>query len=436
MIRSVRGNSVPAAGATATTPQNGQQLSILPDTASLIRMSEVFGDQSEYNCAELNTAALTPGQQISFQLNNTGLGESLDLQIEGSISLVNTSTAAQAVSVSPEFPFNLISNLLVQFNGQTVIHSLSGYELLALMAKRRRNVFVNPGASAGAVYAQTACRVSRTLASMVAGANVTFTTGNTLTGVTSMSIAGSATGVFTFKMNLELPFTFRKDILLGLLPLQNNSVYANVQLTAPTMLGTTAASPLFVAGAVPATLSNSANAITVKPTYNFFAIPAPNDPRMYGFFVGHSYMLLSQPNNTVSSTGSEALQYSIPNNFYLVAMLATLRDGAGALVNVPTVIDYPYLNYNNTTRVDRKPILTKMAKQELYYEAIPCGPGQLLWDGASLGVNPNSAWTSAWLDMYLANNPQLRMDIASGTTTPVSYAVCREQIVPAQVQVI
>jgi hypothetical protein len=237
-------------------------------------------------------------------------------------------------------------------------------------------------------------------------------------------------------MYLEMPFTFRRDILLGLLPLQNNSVYANVQLTAPAILGTTAVSPLFVAGAIPATLSNSANAITVKPTYNFFAIPSPNNVNLYGFFVARSYMLLSQPNNTVSNTGAEALQYSIPNNFYLVSMLSTIRDGNGDLVDVPTAMDYPYLNYNNTARVDRKSIRTKLAAQELYYGAIPCGPGQMLWDGASSGVLQNSAWSTAFLDMYLANNPQLRADIAAGTTTPISYSVCREQLVPAQVQVL
>jgi len=436
MINSVRGNSVPAGGAVATTPGGGQQTSILPNTATLIQMSEIFGDKSEKNCSELNTAALNPGQQISFQLNNTGLGESLEMQIEGSISLANTAVGAQAISLAPEFPFNLISNMLVQFNGQTVIHSLSGYELLAEMAKRRHNVFAQPGASAGADYAQTVARVSRTIASVTAGANVTLTAGNTLCGVSSISVAGASTGVLNFKMFLILPFTFRQDILLGLLPLQNNSVYANVQLTSPAVLGTTAVSPMFVAGAIPATLSNSANAITVKPIYNFFAIPSPNDPRLYGYFVARSYMLLSQPNNSVNNTGAEALQYSIPNNFYLCSMLATIRDGNGDLVNIPAAINYPYLNYNNTTRVDRKPIRSKLAAQELYYGSLPCGPGQMLWDGASSGVLPNSAWTTSFLDMYLANNPQLRADVAAGLTTPLSYSVCREQIVPAQVQVI
>jgi hypothetical protein len=434
---SVRGNSLPQGGATATNG-NTQSQPLLPDTLTLMRMTEMFQERSEQNCIKLNQVSVLPGQQIQFNINNVGLGESLDLLVSGSISLANSLGSAQVVTLSPEFPYNLFSNILTQFNGQTVIDSLSGYELLGIMAKRNKNVYISPGSSAGTAYAQGAVTLPRELASVTAGANVTVVTTSaaTLTGITSVSVAASSTGVLNFQFYLNLPYCLRQDLLLGLLPLQNNSIYANISLTSPSILGATAASPLYVSGGVPATLTNSANAIVCQPTYNFWAIPNPNDARLYSYLVSHSYMLLSQPNNTLNKTGQESLQFNIPNNFYLLALLATLRDGNGALLDCYNVTDNPYLSYNGTARVERRDIKTKQARQRIFYDSTTSALGEIMLDFTDLTYVNNSTNSSKWLNMYLANNPQFILDIASGVTLPVSYNILREQLVPAQVQII
>lgn len=432
---SVRGNSLPPTGAMATT--NTQSQPLLPDTLTLMRMTEMFQERSEQNCIKLNQVSIIPGQQIQFTINNVGLGESLDLLINGSISFANTSGSAQSVSLSPEFPYNIFSNILTQFNGQTVIDSLTGYELLGVMAKRNKNIYISPTASSGANYAQTNVSLPREMASVTAGANVTLTTGtSTLTGVTSFSVAGSTTGILNFQFYLNLPYVLRQDLLLGLLPLQNNSIYANISLTCPSILGATASSPLFISGGVPSTFTNSANAIVCQPTYNFWAIPSPNDAKLYQYLVSYSCMLLSQPNNTLSKTGQEAIQFNIPNNFYLLGLLTTIRDGAGALVDCYNYMDNPYLSYNGTARVDRRDIKTRQARQKVFYDATPTALGQIWLDFTDITYINNSTNTSKWLNMYLANNPQYIADVAGTVTLPASYSVLREQLVPAQVQII
>jgi hypothetical protein len=434
--QSIRGNSLPVGGVSATS-QGSQSQALLPDTATLKRMSEVFMERSEQNCIKLNQASLIPGQQISLTVNNVGLGESLELFVTGSISLANAAGAPQAISLAPEFPFNLIGNILTQFNGQTVINSLSGYELLGIMAKRGKGVFTAAGKAAGAKFSQAKVAVDRSLAYVEAGnADTTLTAGDSLTGTVGASIAANKTGILNFGFYVCLPYTLRQDLLLGLLPMQNNSIYANVAITCPSILGSTPASPVYVEGGVPGTLTNAANAITVQPTYNFWSIPQPNDAALYSFLASHSYMLLSQPNNIIGKTGSEAVQFQIPNNFYLLALLTTLRDSTGALLDVAAKVDNPYLSYNGTARVDRRDIKTKLARQAMYYEGAPCAIGQLLWDATDAEYHTNGVNTTKWLNMYLANNPMMVMDIDASVSLNASYSVLREQLVPANVKIV
>jgi len=433
--KSVRANMLPPGGATTTT-EAGQGQALLPDTFTLKRMSEIFMERSEQNVIQLNKQVLTPGQVANFEVKNVGLGESLELWIEGSVSLNNTLAGAQAVSVSHEFPFNTIQNLNIQFNGQTVIDNLSGYELLGVMAKRHKNLLLGGASSAGAKFAQNLARVDKAIAYVTAGANVTLTAGNGLCGTTSFSIAASSVGVLNFGMYVRLPFTLRKDLLLGLIPMQNNSVYCNVALTSPLLLGATAESPLFVTGGVPATLSMSASAVDIYPHYWFWSIPVPNDPKLYSYLVSHSYMLLSQANNPQTNTGAEALEYNMPNNYYLLSLLLSLRDSTGALADVYTSLDNPYLNYNGTARVDRSKIQPRIARQTIQYEGIPSNLGQLIWDATDIEYLPNGTNTSKWLNMYLANNPQFVADVAAGFAVNGKFSVLREQLVPANVQIV
>lgn len=435
-ITSVRGNSVPQGGAAATMDM-GQACPILPDTLTMMRYAENFMNTSEQNRTKLNVSALVPGQQTSFVVNNVGFGETLELSCSGTFSLNNTLTAAQQVNLGFGFPFTLVSNIVAQFNGATVLHNLSGYELLAVMAKRNKNVFINsiPSAATAGYFTQNTVRVDNQLAYMTA-TNATLHAGNGLLGCDYITVSASSTAVVSFGFYLELPFTLRRDIPLGLLPMQNNSVYLNIQLSTPSILGTTDASPMYVAGAVPATLTNSANAMTVQPTYNFWSVPLPNDPRVYQFLTSHNYMLQSQGGNTLSATGAEAFKYNLPNNYYLLAMLLTLRDSTGALSDIPSMLDNPYLSYNGTARVDRSDMHTRFARQRIYAESPVTAAGQLLWDYSDVSYLPNGVNLSKALDMYLSNNPQWVADVGSTFSTNGTFSVLREQLVPANVNII
>jgi|GEM_PF-6686833 len=436
--KSVRGNMVPPGGPTQTS-DIGQGQALLPDTFTLSRMSEMFMERSEQNCIQLNNVNLGLGQATGFVINNVGLGESLELFVSGNIKIKNNAATAETVNLTPEFPFNLVSNLLVQFNGQTVIDSLSGYELLGVMAKRYKGCLIGVKRSFGAVFSQNDTRVSSAIAYVKAGngdTTLNATEGNSLTGITSATIAAGKTGQIDFGFYLRLPFTLRDDLLLGLVPMQNNSVYCNVTITCPGVnpqAVNPASSPIY--GGTANAVFDSAS-IQAKPTYNFWAIPVPNDPRLYAYLVSHSYMLLSQVNNPLTKTGAEALQYNLPNNYYLMGLILTIRDANGVLIDIPAKADNPYLSYNGTIRVDRRDIKTRFARQAIYYEAVPSPLGQLLWDGTDVSYLPNGTNTSKWLNMYLANNPQFVADIDGSVSVPGSFAVLREQLVPANVKIV
>jgi hypothetical protein len=434
-IKSIRSNQVPQGGATVTTdPSQGMQY--LPNTATLYRISELLMANSEYNVTRLNALTLVPAQQNAFQIRNVGLGESLETLITGTISLNNAAGVPQVVQLAPDFPFNIIQRFLVEFNGSTPIDNLSGPELLTMMAKRHKGVYIGDAASAGAAYAQTNTHVSSSVAWCIGDANITCVAGTGLTGVSSISIGAAAAGVLTFGMYLRLPFTVREDLLLGLLPMQNNSVYADVQLTLPTLLGIDARSPLFVAGAIPGTLTMTANAINCQPDYNFWAIPNPNRVDLYKYLCSHNYMLISQQNNIQAATGAEGLQYNMPLNYFLMSMLLTLRDSTQALADPYTMLDLPFLDYNGTARYDRRGLLERQARQNMFYEGIPAGFGQLIYDGTDIEYLSNGSNMTRWIDMYQANNPRFVADVAAAFAVPGTYSVLREQLCPANVQLV
>lgn len=435
--KSVRGNMVPQGGPTQTT-DIGQGQALLPDTLTLTRMSEIFMERSENNCIQLNAVNLSLSQATAFVINNVGLGESLELWVEGNIQIKNNGAAAENVNLAPEFPFNLLSNILVQFNGQTVISSLSGYELLGIMAKRYKGLLIGDKRSFGSPFSQNLCRVPSAVAYVQAGNdNTTLNSseGNSLTGVTTVTITAGQVGQINFGFYVRLPFTLRDDLLLGLIPMQNNSVYCNVTLTCPG-INLQSASPTSPIYGGTANVALQTAAIQAKPTYNFWAIPVPNEPKLYAYLVSHSYMLLSQANNPFTKTGAEALQYNLPNNYYLLALILTLRDSNGALLDIPAKVNNPYLSYNGTIRVDRRDVKTRFARQEIYYEAIGSPLGQILWDATDITYLPNGTNTSKWLNMYLANNPQFVADIDASVAVPGSFGVLREQLVPANVQIV
>ena len=188
----------------------------------------------------------------------------------------------------------------------------------------------------------------------------------------------------------------------------------------------------------PATATLANVVLSAQPTYNFWSIPTPNDAKLYEYLISHSYMLQSDVGNTLNALGLESMQYKLPNNYYLLSLLLTLRDGAagGLPVDVYTRIDNPFLNYNGTARVGRMDRLTRAARQAIHYEGVPTVWGQLLWDATDIDYLANGMNSTQWLNMYRANNPTFVADLLAGLTAPLTFSALREQLVPAQVKIV
>jgi hypothetical protein len=306
------------------------------------------------------------------------------------------------------------------------------------MAKRVKGMFLGQAPAIGTVNSQIYNRVDRAYATVTAGANSTFTAGNTITGEASVSIAASTTGVINFTMFLKIPFVISENgLLFGMLPMQNNSVQALVTITTPQIIGTTFPSPIY--GALTyATLS--ATSISCTPIWNFWSIPAVGSSQLYSYLCSHNYMLLSQTNNVLAKTGAEALQYQFPNNYYLMSAFITLRDSTGALSDIlsPTAgLTNVMLNYNGTARVERRPMLDRWARDNYFFESVPCGLGVTFIDFTEgICYESNTLNTAKWLDFYEANAPLLEADVQASFSTVGSYSVLREQLVPSQVQLV
>ena len=422
---SVRGNAAPAGGATSTMTQSGQGQPLIMSTDQLQILSETFMENSEYNDVKLNQVALTAGQQASFNINNIGLGESLEFLVQLTFTVQNTNTGSVTLNVAPEAPFDLLSQIITQFNGQTVLDSLNGYDLFGVMLRKNGKI-LQPS---GIVLPQIASIT-------VSGSGVTTTTGSGLTNLTSITIPTTDTATVTMLAYYNLPFVVSKELLMGLLPMQNNSVYLSVQVTAANILGTDQLSILSAASIAGLTLTTTS--FTCQPTYNFWAVPVPNNVQLYNQLISNNYMVLTIPNQTFQATGDSAINFNMPNNYYLMSVIATVRDSTKKLVSAiqsgAAVLDNPRLSYNTTAIVEKRDMLTRTARQAVIMSgALP--PGVILWDGMDAEHRPNVN-TAKWLNMYQANNPTFLVDIPGAVSTPGTFRICREQLVPANVAVL
>ena len=418
---SVRGNSAPAGGATATMTQSGQGQPLLMSTDQLMILSEQFMENSEYNDVKLNIVNLVAGQQAAFQINNIGMGESLEMLVQLTFTVQNTTSASVTLNVAPESPYGLISQLITQFNGQTVLDNLSGYDLLGVMVRRNRTL-ISPNGVINPLVASIT----------VSGSGVTSATGTGICNLTSITIPATDTATITALMYLELPFVLARELLFGLLPMQNNSVYLSVTAVAGTLVGTDPTAMLSAASITGLTVATTS--FTCKPTYNFWAVPSPNKPELYAQLIANNYMILTVPNQTFTATGAAGINFNMPNNYYLLSLAMTARDSTKTLLPVATTLDNPRLSYNNTAIVEQRDILTRTARQGMWmYGAVP--PGMILFDLMDAEHRPNIN-TAKMLNMYEANNPQFLVDVGSGVSVPGTFRVCREQLVPSNVQIV
>ena len=428
----IRGNTVPQGG--ATQPLVGGVAGggmLLPDTIQIQEMADVFFENSEQNYLQLDNVKLVPGRQTQIKLQNVGLGEGLELFISGNFVIRNAhATVAETVNISKEFPYNLISNLQLMFNGKVALVTASGYDLLRMMLKRNYKNGVISSFDAGHGAVREHMRLDRRIANVNFSAG-TVVPGDGLLGVSQLTIPANSNVTVNFEMYLDISFILRKDLPFGLIPMQHNAIYANLTINSSNLLSAAHDTPVQSASANVSVLSSDINC---NPTYNFWGLPA--NAALYNFFVNNSYVVTTYPKNPISSVGSRALSFNFPLNYWLISATFTIRESLERLVNVRSVVEQPHLVYNGTIHVDRSDIRTRIAR-----EVATIGSqhpfGTLIFDGAQTNnLNGNSANMSKWLNMYQANNPAYYADVAAEFSLPGNFDVLLEQLIPNYVTVL
>lgn len=442
MKTAVRSNAQPAGGTTSRQPV---EPSFAPaDIEALVNeltpVAERFRAESSPLSAPLDNGATVnggAGGTLQTRIVSVGLGHRVISEHKVVISLNNTSAGAQVVNFSNFFPFNLLQNTQVQINGGATVYSASGLGALWTMSRNKRGIFdlTNQG---GFGFALSPALVRVTIAGAAptnAGAAGNFS------GLASISIAATTTATVTVTFYTIEKFALDRESLLGALPLQNNSTFANMtrQING-TIVGAgpnNHKAPMFTAGAVPGTLLSSLT-WTVNSTYEYMSVPA--DEGLYRAMVQNSYQIQEQTNLTVNATGAGSLVWDIPQNQYLVAAHATLFDSQGNLLPVGSGgLSVLRLEYNAGAVIP----VQKFADRDRAAQYMDYGDdrtwqgGYRFWDGEDTTEHIARADQMGWVDTYAAATPQLVADVAATIANlPISYNVCRESVVAGSVQVV
>jgi len=439
---SIRSNAQPSGGVTAQQPVNPAiaPADIQALVAELTPTAERFRAQSSPLSVQLDNGTLVPGGAggtLQTRIASVGLGYRVVTQHVVVISLVNTAAGAVVVNLSNFFPYNLLQNTQVQINGGATVYSASGLGGLWVAMRNKRGVF-DLTSQGGFGFG-----LSPALVRVAFNANGTPTNaalaGN-FSGIASVSCAAALTTTITVTFYTIEKFALDRESLLGALPLQNNSTFANMTrqvLATPLQAGpNNHKAPLFTAGAVPATLTASLT-YTVSSTYDFMSVPA--DQGLYQEMVFNSYQVQEQTNLTVNATGAGALSYDIPQNQYLVAAHMTLFDSAGNLVPVGDAgLSLLKLQYNAGGVIPVQQFAGRMRAAQFidYGDDRNWLGGYRFWDGEDTTEHIARADQMGWIDTYAAATPQLVADVAAGITTPITFNVCRESVVAGAVQVV
>lgn len=414
----------------AAISQNPNQQILPADLASLVDFMQPyisrFRDVASPMTLMLDSKTLQIGSSSTFRISSVGLGESTVHKVSGTLALKNTAGSSQAIKFSPIFPLDLISSVNTQINGNTSVSNASPWAYTLESARRNRNFSLNP--------------CSKRVVRLTAGSDITLTAGSgTVSGYTGATVAASKTGFLQFEFYFEVPYVYNRDTLIGFLPLQNNSTFATINyVAAPSLVGTTPASPIYIDTTVPATFSyDSTNSnININPRYDFWSVPS--DFTTYQNLILNSFQIIELPGNTFSSTGSGALQYQFPLNSYLLAAMFVVRDKDGKLVTTQDVFSEIRLAYNGNIFPFKTDQGINVYKNFMDYGDNQFNEfGTVIWDGTNTSDRLNFSDSAGWVDLYNTSNPTFWGDVKSGSVLlPANYSFVRVQIVPTDVQVL
>lgn len=428
---SIRSNSVPPGGTTTLTPSPPTQTS--PELAALIDeltpTITKFRQNSSPQNVNLDDTVLGIGAEQSIRIASVGLGVFCVSHHSLSITLDNTSTSSQSVSLSPHFPYNNLANTSIAINVGSKTYSASGAAGLFAAARTRRTALKNVSNGLDAA-----------LVNVTFGSNLTPTGASsmTLSGYSSVSVAASSSGTITADFVTLEKLAYSLDTLIGALPLQNNSVFATLtRRSASSILGTDVSTPLYVSGGVPSTLSATAT-MTTKTEYDYWSVTS--DPTLYAPMVTNSYQLLEQEGLSTQSTGNHAIAFPIPQNELLIAIHMIAKNGtAGAQSYLPkSAVNELSISYNGgkITPVTEYQVRQRAKQFLVYGYDVQDLPGYRMWDGDDTSDSINNTDSAGWIDAYTAASPYFYGDVVSGTSLPINYSITRESIGQGQVQVL
>lgn len=456
MQKSVRDNTVPNGGVTNPSGMdnalNSLKMPIIPETSYF----ESFRGATEFNSIMQSPVNATQGQQASFQVHNIGFLETCWTKFECMFTL-KTSGTANTYNFGEDFPYSLINRVVSQFNGQVVTHSSTPYNLLALSTKRNTG-FKFPAVANGTQTADTedttltqggvAKAANAKINSLSnhglygveitavngAGNGITTTKGlaNGLTTLKKVSLAGTANNSVTMKCWGYIPihYTPRKDNLIGLIPLQNNSVFLDVKLDVASVLGSDYNAPI----STTATDVIDSYSMVIKPIIDFYSVPAPylNSADIYKYLIMYNYIV---SDTTVQTTGTgRFLNYNMPNNSFLASIMTTFRKSTDhSLLNIDDVLSSMYIDYNGTAIVRNTPSDFDIMKANLLYTGgwnLPKGVFCKDFFDSLNGANGQD-W-SRFINLYDATSPQL-VAYSTDTAPNMDVNVTLEKIVPVSV---
>lgn len=436
-ITALRSNPMPAQGSAATQPvppnQSPISVSELIDylTPAISRFRAV-SSPLKVPLDTINFGGL--GDQKQVRIASVGLGERIVAWHTAVINLANAGGGAQTVTFSAHFPWNLLANSAIQINGGETTYSASGRAGLAVYARDRAGFwqpYIPGGNGLGPAFVQMSVGANLTL-NLQATTAAGFTT---LSGGNTISIAAGTNGNLTVSWATIEKLAHGRHTLIGALPLQNNSTFATLTRNVVGALVTTSATnqtfPFYNAGA---NVTSSLTSYQVLQLYHFWGIPS--DPSTYQPLIENSYQVIEAKGLTAAATGPGAITYNIPQNLYLTAAHVFANDNNGANLVAPTAFTRLAVQYNagSVIPVVEFPERIRPVQYGDYDADLGLIPGYRLWDGHATSELLDVTDDAGWLDTYAAAEPQLVLDLASGTVTPVTYSVTREAIVAGAVQ--
>ncbi|MGH7877512.1 MAG: hypothetical protein ACRENM_07560, partial [Candidatus Dormibacteraceae bacterium] len=227
-IQSIQSNPIPQGGVAAMQPIAPNQVpaSIAVLVQQLMPQIAAFRAASSPLSVPLETMQIAGlGQEADIRLKSVGLGYRVRSYHTVVINIANTNAAAQTVTLSPHFPYNLITNTAIQINGGETTYSASGRAGLMAFARTRPGFFQPQPGAAG---------LNASWCNMTLSAGGTFTaaaaSAYSFSGQASISVGA------TTNTNLTINFvTFEKlahgrDTMIGALPLQNNQTFATLTM--------------------------------------------------------------------------------------------------------------------------------------------------------------------------------------------------------------